>query len=367
MLRLGILGASGFIGSRCIETFHLGQTFEVIPIIRNYGGLARLARFDLDCRIADGDDVNALQTAFRQCDVVVNCIVGNPDVIERTAESSYRAANAAGVKRLVYLSSMAVHGQAPPAGTDETTPLSIAQPLPYNRAKVRAERRLNRLREHGSTELTILRPGIVYGARSRWITVLAKELSLGTAYLVDGGQGIFNGIYVDNLVEAIRLCADSPHADRQPFLVSDQEQVTWADFYRPFADAFGLTLADITSLPGSALSLTWRDLAEQLRASQTVQRIMPLFPAQLKRAVKAAYARPHTPPVQQLREAPRPTPTAEMFLLQQSRYKAPSVRAQSTLGYHPSISFEEGCRRCLEWLVFCGFTAATTLVDSRVQ
>ena len=66
---------------------------------------------------------------------------------------------------MIYLSSASVHGQSPVPGTDETSPLQSRQPIPYNRSKIEAERRLSRARSSGAVELVILRPGIVYGPR----------------------------------------------------------------------------------------------------------------------------------------------------------------------------------------------------------
>ena len=46
----------------------------------------------------------------------------------------------AGVRRLVYLSSASVHGQAPAPGTDEESLFETRQPIAYNMAKAWAER-----------------------------------------------------------------------------------------------------------------------------------------------------------------------------------------------------------------------------------
>jgi nucleoside-diphosphate-sugar epimerase len=51
-----------------------------------------------------------------------------------TLAPAYRAAQGAGVQRFIYLSTAAVHGQAPGPGTDETSPIRGGQLLPYNDA-----------------------------------------------------------------------------------------------------------------------------------------------------------------------------------------------------------------------------------------
>ena len=75
-----------------------------------------------------------------------------------------------------------------------------------------AERRLRELRQGGPVELVVLRPAIVHGPRSAWTGGFADELLAGTAYLVEGGRGICNAAYVDNVVHAVRLASSAPAA-----------------------------------------------------------------------------------------------------------------------------------------------------------
>ena len=119
---------------------------------------------------------------------------------------------------------------------------SRRQPIAYNSAKAWAERRLCVLRDKGSVELVILRPGIVTGPRSIWQTRFADELLAGNACWLDDGRAICNSIYVDNLVHAIHLALDATGADGRAFLIGDEETVTWADLYRPIAKALGFEI-----------------------------------------------------------------------------------------------------------------------------
>ena len=104
MLKVAIVGANGFIGGRTVEMLHLNQLAEVRPVVRSFTGLARLARFDLGFCIANAFDQAALQKAFAGCDVVIHAIAGDRHAILDTLTPTYQAAQAAGVRRLVYLS-----------------------------------------------------------------------------------------------------------------------------------------------------------------------------------------------------------------------------------------------------------------------
>lgn len=362
MLNVAILGANGFIGSRTVEMLHLGGEVEVRPIVRNAYALASLSKFDLDSRVADGFDEEGLSKAFQGCDVVVHAIAGDSRTILGTLTPVYRAAEKAGVQRLIYLSSASVHGQAPPPGTDETSPLSDRQPIEYNNAKVLAEHKLRRLRDHGVVELVMLRPGIVFGPRSYWITSFADSLLNGTAYLVDGGKGICNSIYVDNLVHVIQLCLTAKKADKEVFLVGDLEQVTWAELYTPIAKCLGFELNEIPSATYAASKLTLEDRIESILASRPSLTFLSLFPNHWRLAARAAMTilfAPHPSTKKQLLFKPNasaPKANLETTLLQTCQYKFPIKKAQQIIGYSPIICFEEACYRSVSWLGFSGYS-----------
>lgn len=359
MLKIGILGASGFIGNRTVEMLCLEDNIEVRPIVRSSASLARLARFDLNCHIANALDRSALRAAFTGCDVVIHSVVGYPNFIRKTVTPTYQAAQEAGVRRLVYLSTASVHGQAPSPGTDERSPLSDRQPLAYNNAKVQAERKLLQLRAKGSVELVMLRPSIVFGPQSRWIAGLADDLLRGTAYLVNEGKGICNSIYVDNLVHAIRLAMTAEKdADGQAFLVGDREQVTWSNFYRPIAQSLGIDLAQVPHIACPKFTSSWQErFLEPVSALEPVQAVLS-FSGKLKRVLKKVIpASNQSPPASPwITPAQRqPIVTQEIALLHQCQYKLPFEKAENILGYEPIVSFPEGCRRSIDWLASVGY------------
>jgi len=357
MTRVAVLGANGFIGTRIVEMFTLRDLAHVRPIVRNYSSLARLSRFNLDARVADALDPAALEAAFQGCEVVVHTVAGDINTVLGTLTPVYQAAQNTGVRRVVYLSSASVHGQNPDPGTDESSALSDQQVLPYNNAKVRAERKLQELRGQGHVELVILRPGIVFGPRSSWVTRFADDLLAGKAALLHGGQGICNSIYVDNLVHAIYLAATKPGIDREVFLVGDEERVIWADLYRPIAAALG---HDLAQLPEGIVVEQKRSLFERLeplRSSRPVQGMLSIFPHRFRLAAFLAYQTILEPPVTAPMpiEQPRPSISREMALLYACQYKLPYEKATQRLGYQPIVSFKEACQRTVAWLAFAGY------------
>lgn len=367
---VGVLGASGFIGSRVVELFYLRSLAEVRPIVRTIASAARCSRFALDIRIADAFDTGALQRALDGCDVLIHTIAGDRRTILGTLIATYKAANAAGVKRLVYLSSASVHGQAPAIGTSEESALSSHQSIPYNNAKVLAERKLQRLRIEGNVEIVILRPGIVFGPRSYWTGGLADELLNGQSYFVELGEGICNSIYVDNLVHAIYLAAIAPKVDGNVFLVGDRGTITWQEFYRPLAESLGMQVNQIPILPFGSTRF-WHDPRSYFQSSERLAAAMSWFPRPIRSGLRAALGlwRQQRSLGQSEWASPPPSklvPTLERSLLHQCKYKLPWAKAAARLGYEPEISFEEGCRRCVAWLAFAGFPVVQDCHKSRL-
>src|SRR5713226_2790885 len=125
--RAAVIGASGFIGSRLVEWLVLRDLAEVRPILRSFKGLARLARFQLDWRVADATDRASLATQLTGCSILFHCVLGDRDTILKSAHAAYQAAADTGVRRLVYLSSAVVHGYTPAPKTHDDSPLVTKQ------------------------------------------------------------------------------------------------------------------------------------------------------------------------------------------------------------------------------------------------
>lgn len=360
MLKIGILGASGFIGNRAVEMLQ-ARGYKVRPIVRTSASIARLTRSDLDCHIANALDHSALERAFSGCDIVIHSVLGSPGLIRGTVSPTYKAASKAGVRRLIYLSTMCVHSQAPAPGTNEESHLSDHQPFPYNSAKIYAEGKLLQMRKKGTVEVVIFRPGIVFGPRSRWIFRLADELLQGTAYLVNEGKGICNTVYVDNLIHAMHLAMIADNVDGEAFFIGEQELVTWADFYYPIAEALGIDLAQIHCVSAPQFTRSWKKrILEPIWDSTVVQKVLSLLSDPLKQTIKRAIPRrkkSSTPLSQSSSIKPQLIVTPEMAALQQCQYKLPLEKAEKILSYKPIVSFPEACDRCIDWLASEGYSA----------
>jgi 2-alkyl-3-oxoalkanoate reductase len=366
MLSVAVLGANGFFGSRLIEVLHLTRQYRVVPIAHSISGLARIARFDLDWRVADATDPRALSAALSGCDVVVHAIAGSLESIVKSPHATLQACKAAGVRRVVYLSTASVHGQDPEPGTDEASALHTRHVVPYNNAKVIAERIF--LAQHAAfgVQLVVLRPGIVFGPRDVWITGIARGIVDGSAALVDGGEGWCNTIYVDNLVHAVR-CAFTAEANGEVFLVGDGQAITWRALYQRVADLLGHR-APIRTVPAPNLAKARLDAIEAIKAIPGVQALLDRTPAspklwarrhlealaRVRQAVRGAYSNPSTD-LWRGRSRATPEVSVETALLHRCRQRFAYDKARVGLGYTPPYSLDEALQLSAGWLKFVGY------------
>ena len=370
--RVAVLGANGFIGSRLVESLVLSNLAEVRPIVRSFNGLVRPGRFELDCRIADGTDKTSLQAHLGGCEILFNCVTGEGSTIVKNIDAVYHAAAGAGVRRLVHLSSAVVHGNSPAAGTREETELISNQPFAYNANKVLAEHLLWRCFRNRAIEVVVLRPFIVYGPRSvTWTVRIASELMSGSAYLVDGGAGICNTLFIDNLVHAMWLAAVSEKAAGHAFFITDGERVTWRDLYRAVADAVGGDVSAIHNVSTAVLQNirhqrdkgVWNSMI--LQSGRIAKLLLPpaakwlgkkILPRQWTSNIRQAWETSHEPAngMQRLSHNGQQLPSVDLHIasLQDCRYMLPITKAESYLEYKPQVNFSKGCSLTASWLRF---------------
>lgn len=359
---VAVVGASGFIASRLVEWLVLRSLANVRPIVRSFKGMARLARFDLDCRVADARDPVALERQLKGCAVLFLCVVGGRDTILQCAEASYRAAARAGVRRLVYLSSAVVHGHHPPQGTDDYSELVARQPFEYNVSKVMAEHLLRQLRADGAVEVVTLRPSIVFGPRSKWWTAqIATDLLSDKAYLIDGGTGICNTVYVDNLAQAMWQAAIVEGVANQDFIITDGERVTWRDLYSAVADSVGVDIATVATITSDTVTELARvarrkELFGKLAGKRFARAARELIPSRVVEAIRqqcnSARLPAYSPALFEPASRRLPSIDPEIASLQQCQYVLPITKARQLLGYAPQVTFAEGGGRTAEWLRF---------------
>ena len=185
-----------------------------------------------------------------------------------------RQAVQAGVRRLVFISSIGVNGaqtfDQPFTCADVPTPHS-----PYAQAKLEAEVALRQLALDTGLEVAIIRPPLVFGPGApgnfdRLIRALYRGLILPLGAVHNQRSLVSLG----NLVSLIDTCIDHPAAANQTFLVSDGEDISTTALLQRLAHAIGkparLVPVPVSLLMGAGRLLGKAQLLQQLCGSLQV-------------------------------------------------------------------------------------------------
>ena len=151
---------------------------------------------------------------------------------------------AAGVRRLVLMSSALVHGQASP-GRPFTEGDAPAPATPYARSKLDSETRLVAAARGSALEWVILRPPMVYGPGARGnFRRLVQLVRAGVPLPLGAATAPKSFIGIDNLADAVVRAVEHPRAANQVFLVADAETTSTVGLVRLIAAGLGPARVD---------------------------------------------------------------------------------------------------------------------------
>ena len=236
-MRVLVTGGSGFIGSHVVDVLrargHVPLNFDRVPSPHHDRG-------SIETILGDATDTVVLADAMKGCDAVihlaamadVNHVQKDPEGAERANARAtlavLEAARQAGVKRVVYGSTIWVYSDCPEIAVDEETRPEAPGHL-YTATKLAGEHYCRSYAELYGVDYTILRFGIPYGPRARGATVLAafvnKALN-GDPLTVagDGSQGR-RFVYVEDLADGVER-ALAPEAANRVYNLAGSETTT---------------------------------------------------------------------------------------------------------------------------------------------
>ena len=149
------------------------------------------------------------------------------------------AARAAGVRELVQISSVMVHGFDFADGTNESGELDPAG-NPYCATKIASERLALAAHDPGRFEVYVVRPGDVYGPGSIPWTRRPVEMMRARKWLhIEADHAIQNHVYVDNLIDGAFTVVDA-RASGRPFIVTDGLRTSTRAFFSHYQRMLGL-------------------------------------------------------------------------------------------------------------------------------
>lgn len=332
-----VTGATGFIGKRLVRTL-MGTGATVTALLRTRHGRRDIEEMGARAVIGGMDDQRVLEDALQGQDVLFHLAydMRAPAAENLAAFNVLRtAAETARVGRIVHISSIVVYSEWPQQDLSEDSALSCAGISSYRQAKVAMEQALM----HGNCPAAILQPTLVYGPGSMmWTDQLADWLATGSVVLPDP-EGVCNGVFVDDLVQAMLRAAVLEDLRKERFIISGPAPFAWVDLLAGYAETIGH--GSVRHIP-----------AEKLRAGlspdeQSKTPDTPPLAARISAAARAWIGRERFERLvyQMKRRLPRQGevhPDRNMLDLYSARGHCRIDHARTRLGYEPKHDLAAG-------------------------
>ena len=308
---VAITGATGFVGRALVSrVVAAGAQVRVLSrreaAERELPAAVRVYRADLVEGDRAGDDLAAF---LQGADVLVHCAGELRDTSIMHAlhvDGTRRLLEAAKsrIRRWVQLSSVGVYGPRRQGVVLEDAPLSPVGE--YEITKTEADQLVVQTAQTGAFEAILVRPSAVFGPSmpNQSLYRLIALVDRGWFVFVGARGSMANYVFVDDVADALWLCATAPQAQGVYNLSDDR---TMEDFIGMIAKALNRPVP-LRRLP-----------AAPLRLAATALQLLPGSP--LTRSRIDALTR---------------------------RTMYPSRRIQQTLGFEFRVSIEEGLRRLVE-------------------
>ncbi len=319
-----VTGGAGFIGSFLVERLLAGNENVRCLLHRQQGEMDRLPVERVRGNVTEPESLpdacRGMETVYHLAGTGRAGDWGRREwffgVNAEGTNNLLRAARQAGVRRFVFLSSLAVHRFCGHADADESVPTDQERHA-YGASKALAERYVAEAGREGGLETVIVRPGVVvYGPRDLTAFVhMAPLLRRGRWTHVSGGRPLMCAVYAGDLAEALWLCGRNPRAAGETFVVTDGLRLSWREFISRAIAAFG-------------------------KKERTLS-----FPAPLARALGVGLEG-----LYKFFRSRRPPPVTDYRTELVCRdFHFVCSKAQDLLGYRPAVGPEEGLARAVEW------------------
>jgi nucleoside-diphosphate-sugar epimerase len=319
-----ITGATGFLGGALAHRLH-SMGWDVTALGRNVTKLDELEEVGLRALRADVSKKDEVLAALEGQEIVFHCaalpspwgnfeafyqanVIGTRNVVQACLENK--------VKRLVYVSTPSLYFDY-----DSRVGVKESDPLPkpishYARTKLLAEEEIDKGFTNGLAVVSI-RPRALFGEGDTVIFPrLIPRLRSGRLPILGDGENVVDLTYIQNVVDALLLCAESPASTLgKKYNISNGEPVKIWKLIERICDELGYAHPQ--------RKITYKTANAAASALELIYSLMPY--------------------------SPEPPLTRVSVSMMANSTTLDISAAKAELGYQPKISVEEGVQRFLKW------------------
>lgn len=208
-MKITMIGASGFVGTRLLDLLKPTGKYELKNI-----DLLPSHFFNDITEIGDVRDQKLMDEKLQGADVVILLAAQHRDDVSPVSlyydvnvggmETTLKAMEKNGVKRIIFFSSVAVYGlnKINPNEEHEKDPFNH-----YGKSKWQAEQVLQEwAKTHKDWNINIVRPTVIFGERNRGnVYNLLKQISSGKFAMIGSGNNKKSMAYVGNIVAFVQF------------------------------------------------------------------------------------------------------------------------------------------------------------------
>ena len=214
-MKIFVTGATGFTGSRVIPLL-LKNGYEVRCLYRASSDRSQLPQPEIEWVLGDVSDSQSLSSAMQGTDALVNIA----SLGFGHADSIIRAAQNAGIKRAVFISTTAIFTQL----NAKSKTVRVAAELAI---------------ETSGLSYTILRPTMIYGSprdRNMWRLIRFMRYSPIVPIFGDG-KYLQQSIYVDDVARALVSCLSNDKTIGRSYNIAGKQALTYNEVIDTIAKA----------------------------------------------------------------------------------------------------------------------------------
>jgi len=238
-----VTGASGFLGSSLTEAL-CSKGYMVRCLVRKSSDISFLKRLGVEFAYGDVTDKPSLSNALRGVNAVFHLagLLGKWRVSKEVYHNIHAGGTETlidiclqqGIRRFIYCSSSGVLGPLQSLA-NEHSPYNPSNP--YEQAKAAAEKIV--LAHKHDLDVTVIRPGLVYGPRDMHMLPLFKSIKKRRFFIIGDGKALLHPVYIKDLNQGFLLSLENSKAAGEVYLIGGERPVTVEEFVSLVSEYLG--------------------------------------------------------------------------------------------------------------------------------